>query len=89
MEERFDFGVTDRLGRTMGYVILRQATRGGYERGTPGIYFSGSVTRNGKRHQAGTFFGPFETEADRDAKIVAVVEAARKRAHHPKARLKA
>jgi hypothetical protein len=81
-EQYFDFGVTDRLGRKMGYHVYRVVwTR---ENG-----FEGQVTRNGNGHQASHSFGPFETETARDAAIAKVVEGARKRAAAPVARLRA
>lgn len=89
MDQHTDFGVTDRLGRAIGYVVTLKTW--GYVQGiaTDGLWFDGQATRNGSSHQASTRHGPFATEAERDAKAAKVVEAARKRALSPAARLKA
>jgi hypothetical protein len=84
---RFDFGVKDRLGRGMGYIVRKTPTKHAFG-GPIGLYFTASVTRNGFFHQSQTYYGPFATEADRDRKIADVSEAARKRALAPSARLK-
>jgi hypothetical protein len=85
---KIPFGVDDRLGRGMGYIITKSNTRAGYGRAPEGLYFSGQVSRNGFGHQSTTHFGPFADEAARDAKIQEVVASARKRALSPSARLK-
>jgi hypothetical protein len=89
MQTKIDFGVTDRLGRAIGYSVTKQENRWGIASREGGLYFEGQATRNGNRHQASTCFGPFANEAERDAKIEKVIEAAKKRALAPAARLKA
>lgn len=86
-----DFEVTDRLGRKIGLFVelLNESGRWGHGSNPGKFSYVTQVSRNGGRHQA-SHMGPyFDTAAARDAAAAKAVEAARKRAQAPAARLKA